>query len=84
MIFSVGMMSYMQNFKKILSDMNDILPDKGRIFFAEYVDFFWVIPNAAILSADEKIKKSFQRIGILSSCSKEESLVLELYLYLWY
>jgi basic amino acid/polyamine antiporter, APA family len=63
MIFSIGMMGYMQNIQRILSDMNDLLPEHGRIFFAEYVDFFWVIPNLEWLSSNDKIEKIFREAG---------------------
>ncbi|NQU98717.1 amino acid permease [Candidatus Woesearchaeota archaeon] len=63
MIFSVGMMGYMQNIRKVLSDMKDILPENGRIFLAEYVDFFWVLPNVEWLSSNEKIEKLFREAG---------------------
>lgn len=63
MVFSVGMMGYMQDIKKILSDMNDILPTNGRVFFAEYVDLFWILPNVDWLSSNEKIEKLFREAG---------------------
>ena len=63
MVFSVGMMSYMQNIKKVLDDMKDILPENGKIFFGEYVDFFWVIPNVEWLSSNEKIENLFREAG---------------------
>ncbi|MFH1770190.1 MAG: amino acid permease [archaeon] len=63
MIFSVGMMSYMQNLKRILSDMKDLLPENGRIFLTEYVDFFWVLPNVEWLSSNSKIEKIFRDAG---------------------
>lgn len=63
MVFSVGMMGYMQNIKKILRDIKDILPEKGRIFFVEYVDFFWIIPNKDWLSSKSKIEVLFREAG---------------------
>ncbi|MBU1201422.1 MAG: amino acid permease [Nanoarchaeota archaeon] len=63
MVFSVGTMSYIQNIKKILSDMRDILPDRGKVLFVEYVDFFKVIPNIEWLSSNEKIEKVFKDAG---------------------
>lgn len=63
MVFSVGMMGYMQNIKKILSDISDVLPENGRIFFGEYVDFFWILPNVEWLSTNENIKKLFKEAG---------------------
>ncbi len=63
MIFSVGMMGYIQNLKKILSDMADILPEKGKILFVEYVDFFKIIPNVEWLTTEEKIQEMFNESG---------------------
>ena len=63
MIFSVGMLGYIQNLKKILTDMKDILPEKGKVLFVEYVDFFKIIPNIEWLTSDEKIEEIFNEAG---------------------
>jgi len=62
-IFSVGMMSYMQDVRKILHEMNRLLPENGRICFVEYVNFFRVLPDAELLSDAVKLKKIFREAG---------------------
>ncbi|MBC8501270.1 MAG: amino acid permease [DPANN group archaeon] len=74
MVFSVGMMGYMQNIKKILSDIKDVLPENGRVFFAEYVDFFWVLPNVEWLSSNEKIEELFREAGFSVRVIKKKAL----------
>ncbi|MBU0666810.1 MAG: amino acid permease [Nanoarchaeota archaeon] len=74
MIFSVGMMGYMQNIKQIISDMRDILPENGRILFVEYVDFFWFMPNVEWLSNNETIERLFRECGFSVRVERKKSL----------
>ena len=74
-IFSVGMMSYMQDFKKILKEMNRILPDGGRIFFVEYVNFFKFLPDAEWISNIEKLKKIFRQAGFSVKIEKKHGFL---------
>lgn len=74
MIFSVGMMGYMQNIKKVLRDMKDILPEKGKIFLVEYVDFFWIFPNVEWLSSTEQINELFREAGFSVRVVKKKAL----------
>lgn len=74
-IFSVGMMSYMQDVKKILKEMNRILPDGGRIFFVEYVNFFRFLPDAEWISDIEKLKKVFRQAGFSVKIEKKHGFL---------
>jgi len=62
-IVSVGMMGYLQDVKKVLREMRELLPYGGKIVFLDYVDFFKVIPNVAWLSSDRTIEKIFREAG---------------------
>ncbi|HLC61029.1 MAG TPA: amino acid permease [Candidatus Nanoarchaeia archaeon] len=62
-IVSVGMMGYLQDVKKVLKEMRELLPYGGKIVFLDYVDFFKVIPNVAWLSSDRTIEKIFREAG---------------------
>ncbi|MBI2651027.1 amino acid permease [Candidatus Woesearchaeota archaeon] len=62
-VISIGMMGYIQDVKKVLVEMRDLLPYGGKIVFVEYVDFFKVIPNVAWLSNDLVIEKIFRDAG---------------------
>ena len=39
-IVSIGMMGYLQDVKKVLKEMRELLPYGGKIVFVDYVDFF--------------------------------------------
>lgn len=62
-IVSIGMMGYLQDVKKVLMEMRDLLPYGGKIVFLDYADFFKVIPNVAWLSNDRVIEKMFRDAG---------------------
>jgi len=73
-IVSMGMMGYMQDVKKILREMRDLLPYRGKIVFVDYVDFFKVIPNVAWLSDDEKIAEVFRDCGFSIYVTRKKGL----------
>lgn len=62
-IVSVGMMGYLQDVKKVLKEMRELLPYGGKIVFLDYVDFFKIIPNVAWLSSDKTIENIFREAG---------------------
>ena len=62
-IVSIGMMGYLQDVKKVLGEMRELLPYGGKIVFVDYADFFKVIPNVAWLSKDSTIEKIFREAG---------------------
>lgn len=63
MVFSVGMLSYVQDIKKVLKEINKLLPRHGKICMVEYVDFFWVLPNVKWLSKNQDIENVFRQAG---------------------
>lgn len=63
MVFSVGMLSYVQDIKKVLKEIYRILPRHGKICMVEYVDFFWILPNVKWLSDNKEIEKIFRQAG---------------------
>jgi len=73
-IVSIGMMGYMQDVKKILMEMRDLMPYNGRIVFVDYVDFFKVIPNVAWLSNDSTIEKLFREAGFSVYVDRKKGL----------
>jgi len=73
-IVSIGMMGYMQDVKKILKEMWELMPYNGRIVFVDYADFFKVIPNVAWLSNDETIEKLFREAGFSVYVSRKKGL----------
>lgn len=75
MIFSVGMMGYMQDVKKILKEMHRLLPDGGRICFVEYINMFRFLPDAEWISNIKELKKVFRQAGFAVKIEKKHSLL---------
>ncbi len=73
-VFSVGMLSYIQNIPKFLKQMKQIIPENGGIVFVEYVDFFYIIPNIPWLSDNKKIERIFRDSGFSVRVERKKSL----------
>jgi amino acid transporter len=73
-IVSIGMMGYMQDVKKILGEMRELMPYGGKIVFVDYADFFKVIPNVAWLSKDATIEKLFRDAGFSVFVTRKKGL----------
>ena len=81
-IVSIGMMGYLQDVKKVLMEMRDLLPYGGKIVFVDYADFFKVIPNVAWLSNDKKIAKVFMDCGFSVYVERKKGLLWN-YIYVY-
>ena len=73
-IISIGMMGYLQDVKKVLIEMRNLLPYGGKIVFVDYADFFKVIPNVAWLSDDKIIEKIFREAGFSVFVTRKKGL----------
>ena len=73
-IVSIGMMGYLQDVKKVLREMWEIMPYGGKIVFVDYADFFKVIPNVEWLSKDEVIEKIFRDAGFSVYVKRQKGL----------
>ena len=73
-IVSMGMMGYMQDVKKILREMWELMPYGGKIVFVDYADFFKIIPNVAWLSSDSTIEKLFREAGFSVYVARKKGL----------
>ncbi len=73
-IVSIGMMGYLQDVKKVLREMRDLLPYGGKIVFVDYADFFKVIPNVAWLSNDKVIEQIFRSAGFSVFVTRKKGL----------
>jgi amino acid transporter len=74
-IVSIGMMGYLQDVKKVLKEMRDLLPYGGKIVFVDYADFFKIIPNVAWLSKDEIIEQIFREAGFSVYVARKKGLL---------
>ncbi len=73
-IVSIGMMGYLQDVKKVLREMRDLLPYGGKIVFVDYADFFKLIPNVAWLSNDRVIENIFREAGFSVFVTRKKGL----------
>ncbi len=73
-IVSIGMMGYLQDIRKVLHEMHQLLPYGGKIVFVDYADFFKVIPNVPWLSHDDIIAKLFREAGFSVFVKREKGL----------
>jgi amino acid transporter len=62
-IISSGALSYAQNPQRVLHGLSKRLLKGGKIVFAEYDNFFHIIPNVPWLSDDKRLKQMFTRAG---------------------
>ncbi len=74
LIFSVGMLSYIQDLRKVLKDLHRVLPERGKVCFVEYVDFFRLLPNPKFLADEEILKRLFRDEGFSVQAVKVRGL----------
>ncbi|MBN1792615.1 amino acid permease [Candidatus Woesearchaeota archaeon] len=74
-ILSVGVLSYIQDVKKVLCQMGKIMPESGQICLVEYVNFFKFLPDKEWLSSEEGLKKLFREAGFSVSIKKKKGLL---------
>ncbi|MBR9692810.1 amino acid permease [Candidatus Woesearchaeota archaeon] len=69
-VFSVGMLSYIQDMQKVLKDVHKVLPEHGRVCFVEYVDYFRFLPNPKWLDDENTLKELFAEAGFSVQVTK--------------
>jgi basic amino acid/polyamine antiporter, APA family len=82
MIVSIGHLSYIQDVKKVLHEMNALLPQRGNIYFIEYIDLFYFLPNPRWLSDPDEIKKIFAEAGFNVTVKMRRGILWK-YLYIY-
>ena len=73
-IFSVGVLSFIQDSRKVLREMNRILPDSGQICLVEYVNYFKILPDPEWISNIDSLKKVFREAGFSVRIAKKHGL----------
>ncbi|MBN2141843.1 amino acid permease [Candidatus Woesearchaeota archaeon] len=81
-VFSVGVLSYIQDVNKVLSQMNRILPESGQICFVEYVNFFKMLPDKEWLSDLDMLRSIMRGAGFSVRIHKKKG-VLWNYLFIY-
>ena len=74
-VYSVGMLSFFQDFKKLARDLHQVLEDNGKICFIEFIDYFKVLPNPSHIRNFEKIKSIFEEQGISVKITKKHGFL---------
>ncbi|MGM5484903.1 MAG: amino acid permease [Nanobdellota archaeon] len=81
-VISMGMLGYVQDIKKVLNDIYNILPEGGEICLVEFGDFFGVIPNVEWLSNNARIEKIFRECGFSVRVIREKGIFWN-YIYVY-
>ncbi|MEK6868328.1 MAG: amino acid permease, partial [Nanoarchaeota archaeon] len=63
MVFSFGMLSYIQDLRKVLKELHIRLPEGGQVCFIEYANLYKILPNVGWLSHPDKIREVFKENG---------------------
>lgn len=74
-VFSVGMLGYLQDVPKVLKEMNELLPDQGRICMVDYVNFFKILPDPKWLTKDATIQHQFRQAGFSVKVARKKGLL---------
>jgi ubiquinone/menaquinone biosynthesis C-methylase UbiE len=82
MIVSINHLGYIQDVKKVLREMHSILPKRGHIYFVEYIDLFYFLPNPKWLSNPETVKQVFNEAGFTVNVKIKRGLFWK-YLYIY-
>jgi basic amino acid/polyamine antiporter, APA family len=80
-IVSFGMLTYIQDIKKVLSEMSDVLNDEGKVVLVDWVNFFHVIPDVEWLTHDELIRSVFRDAGFAVTITRKKGFLWD-YLYI--
>ncbi len=73
-IVSIGMFGYIQDLRKVLKEMHELLPDQGRVCFVDYADYFKLIPNAGWLSDIEALQEIWKECGFSVHVTKKKGI----------
>lgn len=76
-VVSVGMLGYVQNIRRVLSDMNRRMKIKDRVVFLEYSHSLGIVPSADWLSNDRGITRTFAESGFNVAIIRKKGLFWE-------
>lgn len=74
-ILSIGMLSYMQNPKKVLTGLSKKIKKGGEVVFVDYDKFFYIIPNVAWIDDNKQLKNMFKQAGFTVDVEKRNGLL---------
>ncbi len=73
-VVSIGMLSYMQKPKRVLSKIAENMEKGGEVIFIDYDKFFWLIPNVKWVENDVQLHKIFHDAGFDVQVHRKNSL----------
>jgi basic amino acid/polyamine antiporter, APA family len=74
-VISVGMLSYMQNPKKVLKSLAKRVNKGAEVAFLDYDKFFHLIPNVSWIENDKKLVEMFKEAGFNVKVERKNSLL---------
>ena len=74
-VISVGLFSHLQDLRTYLEHIKALIPENAKIRFFDYVDFYKVLPNAAILDDLDELKRTFKEKGFSIKVEKVRGLL---------
>ena len=81
-VVSVGMLGYIQNIENVLRDLKNIIPLGGKVVFAEYSNFFHLLPEVDWLGNNKQIEALFRKHGFSVRIEKKKRILWNtIYLY---
>lgn len=82
MIVSIGSLGYVQDVRKVLKEMADILPHRGHICFVEYIGFFYFLPDPKWLTEHDRLRELFGECGFNIQIEVRKGLLWK-YMYVY-
>ncbi len=73
-VFSTGMLGYIQDKQKVLKEIARVMPEGGKICFMEWVDYFGLLPNPIWLTDLKLLRREFKRAGFSVRIEKVKGL----------
>ncbi len=71
-VFSVGVLSYLQDPDTVLKDVGNVLENGGKLCFVEYVNFFGFLPDPAWISDQYEVEQLFRDAGFSVRVKREK------------
>jgi len=74
-VISIGVLSYMQNPKRLLTSLGKRVKKGADVAFVDYDKFFHIIPNVTWISDDKQLIKLFKNAGFEVTVERKRSLL---------
>ncbi|MBT3451201.1 amino acid permease, partial [archaeon] len=75
LVLSIGMMSYLQKPRKILTSLSKQVKKNSEIIFVDYDKFFYFIPNVTWIEDDKQLVKLFKFAGFKVKITRKQGFL---------